>query len=437
MSLTTPAALRPTQVGDRIAALDVARGLALFGIFMVNVQFMVQPLTWMFDGGGADEGPLAAFLYYLTRVFFESKSYPLFSMLFGMGLVLMYDRAKAAGRGFAGVYIRRLVLLLLFGMAHAWLVWYGDILIYYACFGFLVMWLAPLRPKPMLIIAVTLTLAAALWVAGMAGLGAALGTGNGEPPMSGIENATFDDLIRGLKAGEVQSGPLDPAWGDAETDAMTNGPYATAVAMRALNWVAGIIFWVGFAGIFLHVPAMFLLGGAVMRFGVLSDPASPWPKRFVLLGLVVGLPGAIAGVLMTELSDQNSPVFTLSTAVVHLAGPLMSLAYGGIAVWMARSTVGTWLVRAVAASGRMAMTNYLMQSLLVAAFAQHWGMGRFGDVTRIEMVIMVLTIYIGQLAFSSLWLRAFTMGPFEYVWRTATYFRFPRLLRRPAAVGGP
>ncbi|GAB5495556.1 MAG: DUF418 domain-containing protein [Phycisphaerales bacterium] len=428
MNTAEAPALAPTTSSQRIQALDIARGIALFGIFMVNIQLMVQPLSYIMGGGGSSEGPIAAAFHYITRIFFESKSYPLFSMLFGMGLIMMYDRAKSRGKMFAPTYIRRLFLLLLFGISHAFLVWYGDILIYYAVFGFCIMWLAPIRPKTMLLIGGSLMVLAALWVCLLAALGALLNQG-AQPPMSGIENATFTDLWQGLKQGKVQAGPLDPAWGDAEVDSIRNGPFMTAVAMRTLSWVSGVFFWVGFGGVFLHVPAMFLIGGAIMRGVVMNDANSPWPKRFILLALLVGLPGAIVSVLMSELSEPNSVVMNLSMAVTHLTGPFVSMGYIGFAVWLARSKAGLWLVGAISSAGRMALTNYLCQSLFIAAFAQHWGLAQFGEVSRVGMIALVVSVYVFQLAFSVFWLNLFTMGPFEYIWRTATYLRFPKLLK--------
>lgn len=431
MTTADSPALSPTKAEQRIQALDIARGLALFGIFMVNVQLMVQPLHWMFLGGGKDESTLASVFHYITRIFFESKSYPLFSMLFGMGLVLMYDRAKARGRMFAPVYIRRLALLLLFGMAHAFLLWYGDILIYYACFGVVVMWLARLKPRTMLIIATVLVVLSAIWASGLGYLFAKIGEGAEKPAQVQVDG--FEGFKAALFEGKIQDGPANLAWATGETDAIKNGPFTNAVFMRFINWSSGTIFWMFIYAVFMHVPAMFLLGGAIMRSGMMSDQKSPWPRRFMLLGLLVGVPGSLLGVYMSEVQGPNSPIAGLSTGVVHLFGPMVSLGYIGLAIWLAKAKLCVWLIAAVAAAGRMALTNYICQSLLVAAYAQHWGMAAFGEVSRVGMVVIVASIYVFQLVFSVIWLRFFTMGPLEFLWRTATYLRLPKL-RAPSKV---
>ncbi|MEO0630645.1 MAG: DUF418 domain-containing protein, partial [Planctomycetota bacterium] len=374
------------------------------------------------DGAGATQGPLAAAVHYGTRVLFESKSYPLFSMLFGMGLVLMYDRAKAAGRSFAPAYIRRLLLLLLVGMAHAFLLWYGDILVFYAVFGLIIMWLAPLRPRVMLTIAAVLVGVAAAWASGVNYVFVTMGQGQ---EIASVKASGFAEFRELLFAGKIQEGPMSPAWGAGETDAIANGPFANAVAMRAINWVSTSIFWLMLYAVVLHVPAMFLLGGAILRSGVVNDPGSPWIKRFILMGLCIGLPGSILSVWMSESQGPMSPMAALSGGVTHVFGPFVSLGYLGIAMWLAHSGALRWLVRAVAAAGRMALTNYLMQTILVAALAQHWGLGWFGDVTRLEMLWIVLAVYALQLIYSPIWLKAFGMGPFEYAWRCGTYLRLP------------
>lgn len=424
------AALGPTGRDERIQTLDVARGMALFGIFMVNIQIMTQPLASMLEGHGAARGPLADAVHYGTRVLFESKSYPLFSMLFGMGLVLMYDRAKAAGRSFAPAYIRRLLLLLLVGFAHAFLVWYGDILVYYACLGFVVMWLAPLKPKAMLWIAAAIVVISAIWASGLNYFFVVMGQGQ---EIASVKASGFVEFRELLFTGKIQEGPTSPAWAAGELDAIAQGPFANAVWMRMINWASGTIFWMVLYAVVLHVPAMFLLGGAILRSGVLRDPHSPWMKRFILLGLCVGLPGAVLSVWMSESQGPMSPRAALSSGVTHLFGPFVSLGYLGLAMWLAHSGAMAWFVRSIAAAGRMALTNYLMQSIVVAALAQHWGLGWFGDVSRVQMFWIVLAVYGFQLIASPIWLSRFGMGPLEYLWRCGTYLRLSGSKAKAAA----
>lgn len=252
--MTEPAApaLKPTSTVERIEALDVARGIALFGIFMVNIQFMVQTLGYMLEGRGPEEGPVAAGFHYLTRVLFESKSYPLFSMLFGMGLMLMRERAVARGRRFVAPYLRRLAMLFAFGLCHALLVWHGDILFYYACFGLVIMWFGPCNPRTLAITGLSLIVLASLLLLAIS----LLGMLGGEPPLTeaGVVT-TFPEFWQALKSGDVM-GPMDPAWSAGEADAIGNGPFAAAVGMRAINWITGIVWWMILGGTYFRIPRL-------------------------------------------------------------------------------------------------------------------------------------------------------------------------------------
>ncbi len=417
--------LRPTRASDRIIALDVARGLALFGIFMVNVQIMTQPIGWLASGEVHEQGRLAEILHYLTRVLFESKSYPLYSMLFGMGMALMYQRAKALNRPFAFPYLRRIILLAVFGLVHAILIWYGDILFHYFLIASVTMWLVFLRPRWLLTISFSMISLATLLLVAITLIGAAFNSEGAIPETTDATN--FAEFWAMLKEGEIQAGPVDPAWIVGETDAFANGPFLTAIAMRTINWASGLIFWLVINGVAFHLAGMFLLGAAIMKANPFA-PESRLPTFFIRLGLFVGLPLSAGAVLMGEIGGMQSTYYGLSAALTMVVGPCISLGYFGLAIRLAQSAPTKPLVHAIASAGRLGLTNYIMQSLVVAAIAQHWGLGLFGDVTRVGMVLIVLGVYAFQLLYSPLWLRVFTMGPLEYLWRTGIYLRMPKLL---------
>lgn len=424
--------LSATHPSERIMALDVARGLALFGIFMVNVQMMTQPIGWLMSGAVQKEGPVAHGLHLVTRVLFESKSYPLFSMLFGMGMALMYQRARALNRPFVTPYLRRLFLLAAFGLAHALLIWYGDILFYYFMVGLVAMWFVGLRPRTLLIVAAVCIAIATVILAGMSVVGAIMTPEGAIPETTSV--TTFAQFWQEMKAGKIEAGPVHPAWMAGENDAFANGPFLNAVGMRAINWLMGMVFWLIVMGTAPHILAMFLIGIAIMK----SDPFSAesrLPGLFVKLGLFVGLPGAIAMVTIGEWSGVNTVGAGLAAAGTHVVGPCVSLGYFGLAILLARRGAANPLVVGIASAGRLGLTNYIMQSVVVAAFAQHWGFGHFGDVSRTEMVVIVLAVYAFQIAYSPLYLRCFAMGPLEYLWRTGIYLRLPRL-RAPRAIAG-
>jgi uncharacterized protein len=436
--------LQSVSSANRIEALDVARGLALFGILMVNVQLLAQPLSWLIkERGGATEGPIGVATYYLTRLFFESKSYPLFSMLFGMGLMLMRDRALAAGRSFTRPYLRRLSMLLAMGVAHALLLYSADVLVIYAIIGFFVMWLAGRSSKRLLRLALIMLTLTVLWnVVGVVMVATYLGS-KGGPGVDGdspvIAETTGDaiespflHLMEMLNRGDLPAtGPMNPEWTHAALDAYQNGPLSNAITMRGLDWIAEQFNWTIGGGAALQIAGMFLLGAWLMRVGAISAKGNVWIRRFLLIGLLVGLPASVAGVALQSMSAELSIWIPLGQVFTSIASPCFSLAYMGIAMWLSRRHMTSWPVRSIASTGRMALTNYIMQSFLVCLIAQHWGFAMFGKITQAQMLGIVLSIYAFQVVVSPIWLRRFTMGPLEWSWRWWTYLRRPRLLNRP------
>ena len=148
-----PERLGPVREGERIVTLDVLRGFALFGIFMVNMQFFALPFSDIFAPRAFDGGPASERLAWgLVKLLFEYKFISLFSLLFGVGLVVQMTRAEARGHSFVPVFLRRLAVLALIGLVHGILLWYGDILFFYGCVGTILLLCRRLRPKTLVIL---------------------------------------------------------------------------------------------------------------------------------------------------------------------------------------------------------------------------------------------------------------------------------------------
>lgn len=426
----------PTRESERIAGLDVARGLALLGIFLVNIQMMAQPIGEAFAMVPYGEGPAGAGLFYLVSIFFAGKSYPLFSMLFGIGLVLMYERARVAGRAFASLYLRRIAALLLIGIVHAFVLWYGDILIVYAAVAFIAMWFARLSGRVLLIVGAGFVLLAMLQGLAFGLLGVVAMAG--EPPAEAAEvidsgRGAVATLLEAWRVGEGHE-PTSPYWIEAEREAFAHGPFADATLMRLVNWGSMIVFWMLLMGGGAHVVGLFLVGGGLFRMGLLTPRGRVWRRRLILLGLVVGVPGsALVSLAPALLGEESPPMLVLSMPGLMLFGPMVSLLYLGLAFEVASRLPA--LAAPFAAAGRMALTNYILQSLIAATAFHHWGLALFGETTRVGRVGLVAGVFVAQLVLSVLWLRAFRMGPLEWAWRAATYLRVPPLRRVPADPG--
>lgn len=441
--MTTPKAqvLKPVSSANRIRSLDVARGFALLGILMVNVQLLCQPLAWIQNGGGSNEGPVGTAAYYATRLFFESKSYPLFSLLFGMGLMLMRERAIAAGRSFAKPYLRRLSMLLVMGVLHALLLYYADVLVIYSVIGFFTMCLMGRRSKVLLGLSVSLLSLAVLFSVFSGFMGMRYYASKGadafiDKPAEmvvaepGDEHIGFSAFFERIKQGEiVEIGPMSPEWESAAKDAFQNGPLSHAILMRFLEWVVEQINWTIGSGAILQISGMFFLGAWLMKIDALGAGAARCMRRMILIGLLIGMPCSILSVVLRAVATEYSVWYFFSFSFMTPAGPCVALGYMGLSMWLVRRYGEGWFARSIASTGRMALTNYIMQSFLVCVIAQHWGFAMYGEVSQAQMLVIAVSIYVSQLFASPLWLSRFTMGPLEWLWRWWTYLRRPRFLK--------
>ncbi len=433
--------VRPVELRERLGAVDATRGLALLGIFAVNVLLMGWPLAVIADSAPPPDAGLASrAAYYLTNVLAIGRSFPLFSLLFGLGLAIQMERAIGAGRRFWPLQVRRLALLALFGAVHALLLWYGDILFVYAVGG-LVLLLFFLRRSAVALLrwSAALYALAAVLLVGMTLLSgsadrAATASPDAQTVVVDLGERPFAAFFEQFAAGKL-AGPQDPVWVAAEEQSFREGPFGEAVRMRALLWAVSLVSYFALGGIGFSVLALFLIGVALHRSGFFSDAANPWPKRMVGIGAA----GLIASVLLaTRIAGQEPGVARdLLIAAQTLIGPLVAFGYLGLMALLFRSARGaggvraagtgfgaTWLGTGLAALGRMALTNYLLQSLIGAAVFQHWGAAQFGRWPLAAGLGLVLVVWFAQMQFSRFWLARFRFGPMEWLWRTLTYLRW-------------
>jgi uncharacterized protein len=420
---------------ERITAMDAARGLAILGIFFVNIEAFATPfgafVEWLPDTSSL----LALVSYYFVQVFCVGKFYPLFSMLFGMGLVLQRERARSSGRPFVPLYLRRLAVLMLIGLAHGLLLWWGDILFLYSLCGLVLLVLSAAGARTLLIIAIVFAVLAAVFGLGCGTVGALF-----EQPVEAAAPAEdaadpsppFQRLIEGFQTGAITA-PQSPLWMEVETEAYREGPWLQAFLFRAMTWAFVVVFSI--FGLGWTIVAMFFLGAALMKYGVFDPSRRRLLRLFVGLGLAA-LPLAILGAAAPQWFSRG-PALIVRSFVQPVAGPLMALGYlGAITLLVDRARNGP-LLGSLSSVGRTALTNYLLQTVLATFLMYHWGLGLFGTLTRPERVGLVVAIYVVQLVLSTLWLRRMRMGPVEWLWRAATYLRRPPLLREENSVTEP
>jgi uncharacterized protein len=403
----------PVGEGERHASIDALRGLALLGILAVNIPLgfalhssvMYNPTLGVMPGGSFEGADKAA--WYAVHTLFELKMMTLFSMLFGAGLVLMDHRAGRAGGSAVKVYYKRLAWLALFGLVHAYALWYGDILFTYAVCGLLLYPMRRLTPTILYLIAgVLLTIGALIYV----GFGAAL---------------SMD--TSGKFSAFMAPSPDEFA---SEVDAR-RGSYFDYFTWNAMYSLMMQLFIVPFFAVW-RVFAVMLIGMALMRSGVLGGFRSV--RTYVLMTIVgfgVGVPLVLAGASHAASTDfKPTAVFGVWSTLNYIGSLFMAAGYTGAVMLVCKLGVLTFVTTPLAAVGRLALTNYLMQTVICVFVFTGFGLDQFNQMSRVELLGVTVGIWGVQIIFSLLWLKKFRMGPMEWVWRSLTYMTPQRILRR-------
>lgn len=385
----------PIAQAERCEVLDVLRGLALLGVLLVNlhVDFRVS-LPEHILRLRAHPDWLSRAVDVLLAALLEFKAFTLFSLLFGVGLVIFADRAAARDAGADYYLVRRLVVLFGLGLTHIFLIWNGDILVLYAVCGFL---LLPFLRFP------------ALGLAAVGGLAIVL---------------SFYLPVGFL----VPDEPVMRRLADEAEQVYTEGSFRD---VRAYQWRETWSFIVPLLVASLpRTWGLMAVGAAAWRARILAEPDRH--RRLLwatfLSGVLLGVPGTALSVSPTSTGQltQFLPEILVSGAFLPLA-----LAYGAGVVLVMRSPRVLRLAAPVAALGQMALTNYLMQSVVLSLVFHGYGLGMFGQPAAVATALGV-ALYGLQLLLSLAWLRRYRFGPVEWLWRSLTYGRWQPLLRKQA-----
>ncbi len=432
---TGPAAASAGPAGERIEALDVLRGVALFGILLMNVTGMGLPDAYSnpANAGGAEGANLWAWI--VTEVGFEGTQRAIFSMLFGASVVLFMTRLEASGRpDAADIYVRRNLWLIGFGLFNAFiLLWNGDILYMYGVIALFVLPFRKLTAKTLLAMGAGALLLGAAWTGKETWENlrtheayAAAIAAQPDPEERDEAQEAAVSAWEGV-AGNYVSAPSDIA----ESIAYHTGGYCKAflpIAHESSGWHG----W-GTYRYFFDVFGMMLIGMALFKSGVLTlrRPAALY-WGMMIAGYAVGLAVNIVEMRWILAHDFSAVAFVQTAPSYDLGRLFMALGHVGALLLFVRSGALGWLRRSLAAVGQMAVTNYLTHSLL--ALIVFILLGQFGQWERHQLYYYVLAIWVAQLILSPLWLRHFRFGPVEWLWRWLTYLKRPPMRRGPAVV---
>jgi uncharacterized protein len=366
----------PVAAADRLATLDILRGLALFGVMAVNVvtEFRVSIFEQFLPTPNATS-PLDRAVERFLDQYISLRALALFSLLFGVGLAIQFDRLAANRR--AVLLLRRLMVLLAIGLIHLTLIWNGDILTEYALAGLFVL---PFLFGPR-------------WLLGTAGL-----------LLLGLYLTLFLNRLVPLP---------DANWLAAHVveaqRVYGNGSLSEVLSFRIgeLHAIAPLHIWV-----FPRTLALFLLGAFVWRTGVLQRAAA---SREILFGT------ALTALVLTIGAGRALATVTLA------------LAFAAFIAGVSCTSLGAKLLGWAAPLGRMAFTNYLAQSLIFSAVFYSYGFGLFGRLGASTALALGVVVYGVQVIFSGWWLKRYNFGPVEWLWRTLMYGRLQPMKRRSTA----
>lgn len=394
---------------DRIATLDVVRGVAVMGILTMNIVAFAMPEAAYSNPrayGGASGADL--FVYLFNFVLFDSKMRGLFSFLFGASTLLVIERARARGASAAGVHYARMIWLLVFGFAHLYLLWWGDILHLYASVGLILFFFRDWRPRALIATGMALMIAQTIF---MLGLPYDISRND-----AAIHRAQPSAAALARHQGFEDSFGIPSRKAIAEDLATYRGGYARTVAVRLANHAntpADDLLYVG-----METLAFMLFGMALLKNGMLRGE---WPvaayRRWVLIGFGIGVPAYLG--LACYLVAANFSTYAVAMAVIALPTPLrplMIMGWASLIILAARA--GGPVIARVGAAGRMAFSNYLGTSFICATLFDGFGFGLYGHVPRAGLYLVVVAVWLLILAWSKPWLARYHYGPFEWLWRS-------------------
>lgn len=399
--------LLPVQQEERIWVMDALRGFAILGIFIANLNSGFS----FFDPSDPKGAYVTTFdgeTNFLRHMLIEGKFYSIFSFLFGWGLALQLQRSEVKGMVSLSFARRRLAFMFLLGLAHIILLWPGDIVAFYALVGFMLLWMRRWKEKTQLVTAIVLLLSPVLlyYIKMKWSMAAA--------PSNLLQQAGFwvGSRLTGINSQE-----------------------------EYLQYVKSLTFWnnikLNIAGLFFRfadllfqsripkVLGMFLLGWLMGRHYRQVFANRKLLLLLALAGFVIGLP---ANYLLAQLMESDGGAYyNLQLKGWHrtmaYAAGVWTLALGYISVFLLFSftVAGEKVLRLLAPAGKLAFSNYILQSIVGLFVFQSFGANMGGKVGPLYQVFFALMVFVAQVALSHLWLRFFRFGPVEWLWRSATY----------------
>jgi uncharacterized protein len=390
----------------RLPALDILRAVALFGVLVVNLLTAFRTSEFLPSLAAADDSPADAAALLFVTLALQGKAFPLFSFLFGVGLAAQYDSLLASTAHPAYWLARRMGVLLVFGLVHLLGIWNGDILVEYAVVGLLALPFLQASPRQ-------LALASAVFLAAYAALALVPMPGPWYDPAAMQRHATQASLAYG-----------DGGFWEVRRFSLSELPLMLPLHL----WVMP------------RTLSLFLLGMAVWRSGVLhrlgaanAPRLKPFAMRVVALACALVL---LAGACARESGGAGiqGGWGAAAQTLFDLANLSLAAGYAAAVLALACRPVAGRILARLAPLGRMALSNYVLQSLVFGFVFFGYGLGYFDQWGAARTLALGVAVYAAQVVFSHWWLARHQQGPLEWLWRTLMYGRKQPMRRRPTGV---
>lgn len=400
---TASVILSPTKKQDRVLSIDVLRGFAVLGMLLMTVQHFSMPNiavnnpTVFENLSGVHLG-----VYLVSHVFADQKFEAIFSILLGASIIMISNRAKKEQIRSGGIQKKRLFWLLIIGLIHSYLFWYGDLLVAYAICGFFMFRFRRKKSKALFTYGILfLSIGSAI----------SLVIGYTIPLWETVE---LQERIQQLwiPSSENISQEIDYYRSNWERQIAYRASQAfdhqTRIFLTETLW---------------RVSGLMLIGMAFYKMRVLiAKQSKKYYLKMVIYGLGIGLPLVAAGTLLDFAYDWDFKLSLFYFSQFNYWGSvLMAIGYIGLIMLFMKFVDAGFFTEVLAAVGQMSLSNYILQTIILSLIFYGQGLALFGDLDRAAQAFAVIMICAFQMIFSCLWLKYFKFGPIEWAWRSLTY----------------
>lgn len=394
--------MQPVSPRERVVVIDVLRGVALFGIIVANMRGFSAPVEAYFHPDSFWSSTSARIVTALIDCFVTAKFITIFGILFGLGFAMQLERAARSAADFGAIWTKRMLVLAAFGGVHIVFFWWGDILLAYAVVGILLLLVYRNFDESLLMWAILIYWFPVVAYLGMSVLQPAGITGDSAVPASAIE-----ETIR----------------------VYTAGGFWEVLRLRLVEWSKFNSSW---PYSLARILSFFLFGAWLWKAKLFQDPAPLLPhlRRALPALLAAGLTGNAAYVAINSHITANPSAHFYWTALLWVSSsigvPALSLFYITGTLLLFRTGTGKRLLNPFASVGRMALTSYLLQTVICTFIFYGHGLGLFGQASPLQGLLLALVIYSVQVVLCGWWTRRYRFGPAEWLWRSLVYGETPR-----------